>query len=360
MNILLTLLTALLTLISAGLLLIEAVKRFEPGNSAVADGAVEKVLVIVPCRGNDISLQENLLSVLGQEFSPFDAIAVVDSEEDPALEHIRAAGMSFMVADACCERCSGKVRAITSAIEANPGYAIYVIADSDATFEQGWLARLVAPLADAGTGLSTSFPLFVPLGGFWSKVKMVWGFVGTSMMESTITRFGWGGSLAFRRGLLDGAGLASFREAVSDDSALTKLARESGGRIAYCGGTLVTVKSRETFGTFREWSNRQTALAIHNSRHLYGMGIGLYGSRLLLLVSSIILSAAVSPLYLLLLAPFALNLAKIYIRSGSRDPLLIPIFLAMDAMYMANLLRARRMRTISWRGREYSISADGL
>ena len=36
-----------------------------------------------------------------------------------------------------------------------------------------------------------------------SKFKTAWGFVGVGMMQSDITVFGWGGSLAFRKGLFD-------------------------------------------------------------------------------------------------------------------------------------------------------------
>ena len=349
-----------LVLISGGLLLIEVVKRMEKKNGDSDDTVPQagRVLVIVPCRGHDISLTENLMSIRKQEFANYDAVAVVDSEDDVAIHSIREAGMDYIVSSADCTRCSGKVRAISTALEKFSGYDTYVIADSDATFSSRWLRKLVAPLADPKVGLSTAFPVFIPCGGFWSRVKMVWGFVGNSMMESSITRFGWGGSLAFRSKLLDNGKLGVFSESVSDDAALTHIAADAGLSIAYCDGNIVTVKSRETLSSFVEWSNRQTALAIRGNRNLFAMGLVYYTARLLLLVSSIVLSVTATPLALLLLAPFAVGIVKIYGRHGVRDPAVAPIFLAMDVFYIANLVKAKRMDTISWRGRQYALNTE--
>lgn len=356
---LLTAYIALLVLISAGILLVEVVKKIEERTTArAAVGAAGRVLVMVPCKGSDISLSENLLSLKNQDHASFDLVAIVDSEADVALPLIKEAGIRYIVSDAQCERCSGKVRAIASAFSGFPDYDIYVIADSDATFSPDWLSTLVAPLGDREYGISTTFPIFIPIGGFWSRVKMVWGFVGRSMMESRITRFGWGGSLAFRKSLLDPENFRAFSESVSDDTALTRFASTAGLRIAYCDGSIVRVKAVETLSSFVEWSNRQTALAIHNSRNLYPIGMAYYSVRLFLLASSVALSVLLSPVALLLLVPFAVNIARIYSISGSRDPAIVPIFFAMDAVYLGNLLKARRMEKITWRGREYSLTAD--
>lgn len=356
---LLTAYIAILVLISAGMLLVEVVKKLEQRSAIRSETVgVGRVIVMVPCKGSDISLPENLLSLRNQDYGAFDLVAVVDSETDVALPSIKEAGIRYIVSDSQCERCSGKVRAIASAFSSFPDFDVYVIADSDATFSHDWLRTLVSPLEDKRYGISTTFPIFFPIGGFWSRVKMVWGFVGRSMMESRITRFGWGGSLAFRRSLLDGENFQAFSESVSDDTALTRFSSTAGLKIAYCDGNIVRVKAIETFSSFVEWSNRQTALAIHGSRNLYGFGMAYYSARLFLLVSSVAMSLFLSPLALLLLTPFAVNMARIYHISGSRDPGIVPIFLSMDAFYLANLLKARRMEKITWRGSEYSLTAE--
>ena len=96
----------------------------------------------------------------------------------------------------------------------------YVIADSDIFVKESWLSDLVAPLNNKNVGLSATFPYFSAKTGFWSRVKMIWGFVGQGMMESKTLRFGWGGSLAFRRDLLDEQDFDHLCGALSDDMAI--------------------------------------------------------------------------------------------------------------------------------------------
>jgi len=109
-----------------------------------------------------------------------------------------------LVAKGKCSACSGKSRAIAYALRRFKDYEIYVIVDSDVMAKRDWLSKLIAPLSNQGIGISTTFPTFVPVDhSLWSYVKMVWGLVGKSLMSSRLTRFGWGGSLAFKRDIVD-------------------------------------------------------------------------------------------------------------------------------------------------------------
>ncbi len=82
-------------------------------------------------------------------------------------------------------------------------------------------------------------------------------------MKSKRTRFGWGGSLAFRRDLVDSRLmhlLSSSQYSVSDDISITKRAREKRMEIAYVDDAAPIVYTKETRSSFFEWANRQTAL----------------------------------------------------------------------------------------------------
>ncbi|MDE1860037.1 MAG: glycosyltransferase family 2 protein, partial [Candidatus Micrarchaeota archaeon] len=162
-----------------------------------------RTLIIVPCKGKDLGIEQNLKSLMNQDYKNYKVIAVVDSKKDPAIPYIKRSKINLLISDFKSERASGKVRAILTALKLNKGFDVYVIADSDVNAKRYWLRNLVEPLSDRSVGISTSYPKFIPVGGFWSKVKSVWGFVGEGMMESKLTRFGWGGSLAFRSDLLD-------------------------------------------------------------------------------------------------------------------------------------------------------------
>jgi len=345
-----------LAFFSFGLLLIEFLRYWGKRRYTFTQrDADASVLVIVPCRGLDLTLRENIESLKHQKYQKYSLVAVVDDEHDAATQILREEGVTVIFSDAECSGCSGKVRAIATALEHYPDYDFYVIADSDATYPEDWLASLLRPLSDSTCGISTTFPVFTPLSGFWSKVKMVWGFIGMSMMDSPVTRFGWGGSLAFRRELLDDGGIDYFKESVSDDGALTHLCTGRKLRIAYVDNITVKIYSKETFNSFIEWSNRQTALAILGNGMLLPFGLAYFSVRSFVLYSSIAVSILISPILLLLLAPFAINLYRIYRRARSHDPTLLLIFLFNDLLYLSNLIAASRMKTINWRGRTYQL-----
>lgn len=320
-----------------------------------------KALVMIPCKGEDLNLKENLISIKSQDYKNYRAIAIIDSNNDGAMNSILSAGMDFIISGSRCSNCSGKVRAIATAIEKFPDYAVYVIADSDISVNKEWLSRIVAPLQDKSVGISTMFPYFNPVSGFWSKVKLVWGFVGESLMRSERTRFGWGGSLAFRRSLVEDS-MDFFKNSdfsVSDDITLTKLCRKKGLSIAYTKESQPKVNCKESLESLMEWSNRQTALSILGHKKNLYMGLIFYSAEIVTLISSILLTI-VSPLFLLLLLHFGFSLIKTYKRAGRKDPEIALITALMPFLYLSNLIMASRMESITWRGREYKLRGQAL
>lgn len=315
-------------------------------------------LVIVPCRGLDLTLQQNLQSLKSQEYPRYRVVAVVDEGKDKAVPVIRRAGVDCMIADANRGRCSGKVNAVLSAINAHRNYDVYVIADSDVCVDSLWLKRITEPLADKRIGLSTMYPYFNPVGGFWSKVKLLWGFVGEGLMESDTTRFGWGGSLAFRKELLDKDALRFIRESeysVSDDISITKIVQKKGLRIAYTSMSQPIVNSDEDHKRFIEWSNRQTALSILGYRNNLYVGVAFYAAESIVLLSSVMLSVFVSPLFLVFLLHLAQAEVKTYRRTRGRHRAVLLLLPFMSFVYLANLIAASRIESITWRGRSYPL-----
>ena len=313
-----------------------------------------RILLMVPCKGRDINLVRNLRNATRQDYPNHRAVAIVESRRDPAFRAIKSSGIGYLIADFKCGNCSGKVRNLASAIRRFRGYDAYCILDSDVNANAGWLSSLAMAM-DGKTGIATAFPTFNPLGGFWSKAKHVWGFVGFGLMENPRTRFGWGGSLLFRRELLEDGGFEKFSESVSDDIALTRLCRARGLSIAYVPEAGPVVDCRETAASFIEWSNRQTAFSVlGNRRNLY-LGLVYYSAHLLLLVSSIILSISHSGWLAMLLLPFALYVVKSYRISGRPDPLTAVICLLLVFVYPYNMASSAFTREIKWRGRSYQL-----
>ncbi|MEM0086954.1 MAG: glycosyltransferase family 2 protein, partial [Candidatus Micrarchaeaceae archaeon] len=323
-------------------------------------GFKPKTLIILPAKGQDVTQLENFSSLKNQSYHNYDIVAVVDSSSDPASIAASKVGIKTVIAKGTCERCSGKNRAIAYALKTFQNYNVYVIADSDIRVSNTWLEKLIKPLSDARIGISTTFPFFVPIdNSIWSKIKMLWGLVGQSLMGSKITRFGWGGSLAFKKNLVDKRLfylLEDSKYAISDDISITKRAKEKGLGIAYVKDAEVVVNVKENAASFTEWANRQAALTLLGYRKNLYIGTAYYSAELLLLASGIAMSIFVAPIFAILLLHLVISEYKSIARMPKRSLALLFIVLAMPAIYLYNLVKASRMESIEWRGRIYSIS----
>ncbi len=354
MWLLLTAFTALLAIAWFGLVLINLAGVLAGSEKKYRNGQRGKVLAIVPCKGRDLTLERNLMSIKRQDYSRYDVVAVVDSANDTAVRAIRKAGIKYIISSGRRAGGSGKVAAIVTAMRRFRNYDIYAVIDSDVQCIASHISELVAPLGDSRVGVSTAYPYFNPVGGFWSVVKMAWGFVGNGMMESKLTRFVWGGSMAFRNGLVRGSDFKVFGRALSDDMAIAHFAKKRGLRIAYVNKHTIVVNTNDNFRSFAEWSDRQTALSILGSRKVLSYGLLFYGANILLLVSGVAL-AFISPWYLVLLLPFAIGVLKTYRRARRPYLSLLPICVIINFIFFANLVIGARMERIEWRGSKYRL-----
>ncbi len=348
---------AFLSLIWVGLIAIGLAKK--RGRAIKGKGHYRpRTLVIVPCRGADMMFEKGLESIKRQSYGNFGLVAVPDTLADPSVAVLRRAGVRY-IPRTDTGRGSNKVMALSTALRTFKSYDVYAIADSDIICSRDWLSELVRPLGDKSVGVSTAYPYFLPVkgSGFWARVKMVWGFVGNGLMESEKTRFSWGGSMAFRKGLLDGKSMEFFSNSISDDIAITKIAKGKGLRIHYVDKDIVEVPSDDNFTKFSEWANRQTALSIRGYRTNFRYGLVYYSANALLLYSAIALSALYSYFCLMFLVPFAIRLWKTYRRAKEKSLDIALICLFIDLVYAINLISARMKKEIVWRGIHYRLDS---
>ncbi len=346
----------MLILISIGLLFIEFHKNID---DSLTENYEPETLVMVPCRGMDFSLEDNLKSIKNQKYPKYRMICIVDSNDDPSLEIIKRLNIDYVLSDYSCKKCSGKVKALCSAIDKFNNFPVYVIADSDILVTDNWLSNLVKPLKNENNGLSTTFPYFKPKNGFWSRIKEIWGFVGMGLMESKLTRFGWGGSLAFKGSLISNQ-FNFFSEHISDDTALTKICKNKNLNIAYVKSSMPVVNSPEKFSEFAEWANRQTALSISSSKKIFYYGMLFYMSYILLFFSAIFMGIFYSYLFFIFLIPSIIYIANILRRLDSIKFASVIGAIMLPFIYVVNLLIANHMKNIQWRGRTYSIEDKNL
>lgn len=354
--ILLVFYTVLLVLISVGFIYLESSKYH---SEHIINDYRPKTLVIMPVRGLDYSMEDNLKSIQNQKYKNYKFICVVDSENDRSLQVIKRIGIEYITSSYECKKCSGKVRAISTALENYREYEVYLLADSDIEVKDDWLLNMVMPLKNSDAGISTTFPYFVPRGGFWSKIKEIWGFVGMGLMESRLTRFGWGGSLAFKKEMIEDS-LSFFSEHISDDTALTKICENKGKKIYYVDSAMPDINSPDNFEVFFEWANRQTALSISASPKVYYYGMLFYGAYLFLFFSAIFMGTLFSVYYFLFLIPAIIYIYNMLRRLKHVKAVNIIGSIILPFIYIANLIIAKRMKSIKWRGNTYNIEDKNL
>ncbi len=315
----------------------------------------ESVLLIVPCRGVDHNMEENFQSLRNQDHGNFQLVAVIDSPDDPASRVLSKLGVETIITEKYSHASSGKVMAITTAIRKKPSYDIIVIADSDIRVPGYWLREIVSPLKNPDIGVSSTYPRFLANGGFWARVKEIWGYMGISMMEFRPTRFVWGGSAAFRRELMDDKSLEYFSKAVSDDAAITRICKEKHLGIAYSSAASPEIEVSDSKQAFLDWAERQMAVSVVFDRKALFSAVAIYSGVILYLLVIGYLSLFYGTLFLTGYIPYLLNLVNSTIRAPRNIAWIVPISLLLPFIYIYNVIAGARSKEIKWRGHSYRI-----
>ncbi len=314
------------------------------------------VVLIIPCKGIDLYMEKNLKSVKSQNYDKLSIIAVVDSENDSAVDILKKLKINYIISDQRYKG-SGKVRAISTAIQKFPDKEVYVMADSDTVLPTDWLRYLVNPLMDKAIGVTTTYPIYEPIenSNIWSKIKKVWGFLGINMMEFSPSRFAWGGSMAIRNDLLDEKSFNYFSSSVSDDAAITKICKDKKLSIYYSKKATPVIHVDETRDSFIEWATRQMAISISHSKHAFTSGIIVYFSIIVYLIVLIPLSMLEWNYFLLGYIPFIFPMIINARRTKNHKLIIFLISFIMPVIFLYNLISGNRKTHIEWRGNRYHL-----
>ena len=331
--------------------------------------------VIVPGRGLEPGLAENLRSLLTQDYPRYEVLFVFDRADDPALEVVeqltRTSRVAAKIVIAGPATDSGqKVHNLRVAVaEIDPGSEVLVFVDTDARPERQWLRQLVAPLADETLGASSGYRWFVPVnGGLASQLRSVWNAsIASALGSNTSKNFCWGGSTAIRRATFERLDIRErWRGTVSDDFALTRILREANLPIHFTPNCLVPSFADCDFKELLEFTTRQIKITRVYASHLWLpllLGSSLFtivffGGFILLILSK----SPVLPVVLAIL--FALGAAKSIIRWRAlsmplRRDLAAHVFLWPFAslLYLYNAILAGFSRRIKWRGITYELKS---
>jgi cellulose synthase/poly-beta-1,6-N-acetylglucosamine synthase-like glycosyltransferase len=351
-----------------------------------------KAVVIVPCKGLDHDFDENLRTILVQDYRDYEVIFVTESENDPAhgalsrlIKQNRRAAWMVVAGEAKAQ--GQKVHNLCAAIDMLDSIdrrtEVLVFADSDARLSRNWLAEMVAPLGDKRVGATTGFRWYEPLidqrdpaGSATSILLSAWNSGALALLGER-SSFAWGGSMAIRRENFEKLGVKKlWQGAASDDYVLTSAIREMGQRIKFVPPCLVASHAEATFQSLLEFTTRQMRVTRVYAPHVWKLACcahGFYnftfwGGLIWLVVSSLFgnanytLAASLAGVYLLgalTSALRALVATRLLPGGGARGwklwwayALPGPI---VSLVYLYNVVASAWTKRIVWRGIGYDL-----
>ena len=348
------------------------------------------VTVIVPCRGLDTGLEENLGALLGQDYPNYEVIFVVDDKMDPALSPIenisriaaRDGKKTKLIIAGKAEGCSQKVENLREAVlQSSDESAAFVFVDSDVRPSTGWLRSIVAPLADEDTGAATGYRWFIARNPtFASELRSVWNAsIASALGPETRSNFCWGGSMAIRRDTFERLNIREkWLGTLSDDFAVTRAMNEANLPIVFVPQALTASIEDCTFGEMLEFTTRQMKITRVYAAKLWVMsfiGSGLFSAVMIAGFLIAILSrqndiAVFAAVFTLLLVT-AFSIGKSWLRLEAVRLVLIKyenelrkqfltqntLWLLTPAIFFYNSIAAWCSRRMTWRGTVYELKS---
>jgi ceramide glucosyltransferase len=231
--------------------------------------SLPRASVIVPVKGEDEGLRENLAALASLDYPDYELVITAHSARDipPGVLPPRA---KVVLAHGADPHTAEKIQNLLEALESTRKQTeIFAFADSDGCVNRGWLRALAAPLEQEGVGAATGYRWFLPQPAtFWSLLRAVWDAVPAGMLGPGENRFAWGGAMALRKTtFLEARVPERWKGALSDDYALSAAVRAAGLAIAYAPGALVPSPEHISAPELLRWTRRQMMITrLYNPR----------------------------------------------------------------------------------------------
>lgn len=342
------------------------------GRLAASPEALPPATVIVPVKGPDEGLRQNLAALAAQDYPDFELVVTAATASDiPA--GVLPSGVKVAVGRTGDPEASEKIRNLLAGVRASQKRSqVLAFADSDGMVGSGWLRALAAPLAEPGTGAATGYRWHVPEpAGCWPLLRSVWDAVAAGSLGPGGNRFAWGGSMAIRKDTFFEARVADFwKTAVSDDYALSAAVRRAGLRIAFAPGAMAASAERVSARGFFRWARRQLVLTRVHDPRLWWIALAahvVYCGAMTAALAALAMGRPEGAVALgLQLVPGMLKGAwraslaresmpeqrEWFRRHGWAHAWSIPL---VTWLWLAALVASSFGRTIAWRGREYRL-----
>ena len=191
--------------------------------------------VIIPCKGMEHQLRENLTALMHQDHPNYEITFVVERATDPAVQLIRNLQKenrcikTRLVVAGRTEDCGQKVHNLRRATESLPiDVDVLVFADSDANPKSTWLRWIVNRIGRENLGARTGYRWMIPKN---KKVPTLLGCTINNALTSFLGRgkhyLVWGGSWAIHRNIFDAVGIREAWSGVLSDDLVASRALKS-------------------------------------------------------------------------------------------------------------------------------------
>ncbi|BCU68686.1 glycosyl transferase family 2 [Sulfolobales archaeon HS-7] len=305
-----------------------------------------KVSVIMPIRGIDPTLLENINSIEKQR--PYELLLVADPDDTETINFLRKAGKRTLLSENVCETCSGKIRAQLTGLKYATGDCV-IFVDSDSRVRENWINQMISPL-DKHDAVSTfSWPVPVKYSvknllraGYWTL-----GFES----QGTSHNFLWGGSMAFRRNFFSEQIISEMSTEWCDDCALTRIVKRRQGKISFNLNAMPLNYYDE---------RKLSSWAIREAKTIwkyYPKGARTF--LLLFFILILLLTLSVLSYNILISIPLVLWIVKNLFRGRNVGKIaIIPAIMSIAGIFFGGYitLRAKFSDKVEWRGRVYELN----
>lgn len=336
------------------------------------------VSVIIPYKGLEYELEENIKAVLNQDYKNYEVIFVVDNFKDPSYKVLKKFLRNKrirLLKQKKIKTCSHKVASQITAVEKARG-DILLFADSDIRPGKNWIKDLITPLQDKQNGVSVVYVLNIPLNNSWTTcLGSMWFRIGLGSMFGKHS-FVMGGSFAMTKDVFNKLDIKKkWQTAISDDMTITHFVRGAGLKIYFALKAVPVCFLKTNWKELKDWTNRQMFFIRHFDFLTWKRAFIIYGFFNLIPLSgfiSIILGFVDFRFFILgimLLVTQIFNIIRNYFRDRIFEQILpqykqifdkyrMKCFLTdflVKFVVMYNLFKTRNMNSIIWKGKEYQV-----
>jgi ceramide glucosyltransferase len=345
------------------------VMRMRIRSSRFATNDLLPVTILKPLCGAEPETYECLRSFCDQAYPEFQVVFGVCDSSDPVLDIVYRLQREFPqrhLAVAIDRRQHGSNRKVSNLINMMPlaRHDFLVLSDSDVRVERDYLAKITAPLHDAGVGVVTCAYRGRPRQGLWSLLGSL--FVNEWFMPSVRVAamagsrsFAFGATIAIRRQVLAGiGGFAAIANQLADDYRLGELTRRRGLRTVLSDVVVEVCVAEPSFGDLVRHELRW----LRTIRALRPIGYGFtfitFGAPMAALGALLAGGAGpvVGMLAITVLARVMLHLSMREPGSSLRQLAVLPL---RDALNLALWVWSFVTRHVHWREVRYFVSRDG-